>query len=104
MEKVRILCALDFEVNSLLALDLARDLVRDNHGTLYVLHVLPSIAPRLLLAPLLERTRHFARLRLDEVVREALSKVDYRLLLRTGNPAEQIIDAAAELNAKMVVL
>ena len=104
-EKARILCAVDFDVNSLAALDLACDLVRDNGGTLYVLHVVPSIAPLLVLAPLLvERTRHFARIRLDEVTRESLSEVDYRLLLRTGHPAEQIIAAAAELNAKMVVL
>jgi nucleotide-binding universal stress UspA family protein len=104
-DKARILCAVDFDVNSLAALDLACDLVRDNGGTLYVLHVVPSVAPLLVLAPLLdERTRHFARIRLDEVARESLSEVDYRLLLRTGHPAEQIIAAAAELNAKMVVL
>jgi nucleotide-binding universal stress UspA family protein len=104
-DKARILCAVDFDVNSLAALDLARDLVRDNGGTLFVLHVVPSVAPLLVLAPLLdERTRHFARIRLDEVARESLSEVDYRLLLRTGHPAEQIIAAAAELNAKMVVL
>ena len=104
-EKARILCAVDFDVNSLAALDLARDLIRDNGGTLYVLHVVPSVAPLLLLAPLLvECTRHFARIRLDEVARESLSELDYRLLLRTGHPAEQIIAAAAELNAKMVVL
>src|SRR6266436_9547056 len=104
-EKARILCAVDFDVNSLAALDLACDLVRDNGGTLYVLHVVPSVAPLLVLAPsLVERTRHFARVRLDEVARESLSEVDYRLFLRTGDPAEQIIAAAAELNAKMVVL
>jgi nucleotide-binding universal stress UspA family protein len=104
-EKTRILCAVDFDVNSLVALDLACDLVRDNGGTLYVLHVVPSVAPLLVLAPLLvERTRHFARMRLDEIARESLSEVDYHLLLRTGHPADQIIAAAAELNARMVVL
>jgi len=104
-DQARILCAVDFDVNSLAALDLARDLIRDNGGTLYVLHVVPSVAPLLVLAPLLiERTRHFARIRLDEVARESLSEVDYRLILRTGDPAGQIIAAAAELNVKMVVL
>jgi nucleotide-binding universal stress UspA family protein len=103
--EARILCAVDFDVNSLAALDLARDLVCNNGGTLYVLHVVPSVALHSVLAPLPdEHTRHFARIRLDEVAREALSTVDYRLLLRTGRPADQIIAAAAELNAKMVVL
>src|SRR2546429_5598851 len=87
-EKARILCAVDFDVNSLAALDFARDLVRDNGGTLYVLHVVPSVTSLLVLTSLqVERTRHFARIRLDEVARESLGEVDYRLLLRTGHPA-----------------
>jgi nucleotide-binding universal stress UspA family protein len=100
-----ILCAVDFDVNSLAALDLARDLVRENGGTLYVLHVVSSVAALTAFAPLLlEGTRHFARIRLDEIARETLSEIDYRLLLRAGQPAEQIITTAAELSAKMVVL
>jgi len=104
-EKARILCAVDFDVNSLAALDLARDLVLDNGGMLYVLHVLPSVVVLPVLAPfLVERVRNSARIRLDELARESLSEVNYRLLLRTGHPADQIITAAAELNAKMVVM
>lgn len=105
MEKLRILCAVDFDANSLAALDVARDLVRDSGGTLYVLHVVPSVASFLVLAQLLVgHTRHFARIRLEEVARGSLSEVDYRLLLKTGYPADQIIAAAAELNAQMIVL
>src|ERR1700730_2606529 len=104
MQALRIVCAVDFDVNSLAALDLARDLVRDNGGTLYLLHVVPSAVPHLVAPLLVELTRHFARIRLDEIARGALSEVDYRLLLRTGVPADQIIAAAAEIHAKMVVL
>jgi universal stress protein A len=104
-EKARILCALDFDLYSLGALDFAHDLVRDIGGTLYVLHVVPSVATLMVLAPLLvDRTRHFARIRLEEVARESLSGVDYCLLLRAGHPADQVLAAAAELHAKMIVL
>jgi hypothetical protein len=41
-DKARILCPVDFDVNSLAALDLACNLTRHNDGTLYVLHVVPS--------------------------------------------------------------
>jgi len=104
-EKARILCAIDFDPCSLAALDFARDLARDLGGTLYVLHVIPSLASFFVLAPLLvEHTRHFAKIRLEEIARESLSQVEYRLVLRKGHPADQIIRVAAEFNAKMVVL
>jgi nucleotide-binding universal stress UspA family protein len=122
----RILCPIDFDANSLAALDLARDLARLNGGTLYVLHIVRlseraaaarqngapegngrSIAPLVTSArSLVERTRqfYFAQLRFDELVRAPLGDVKYRLLLRSGNPAQQILDVAGELNAQMLVM
>jgi universal stress protein A len=127
MDKARILCAVDFDVNSLAALDLACDLARHNDGTLYVLHVVASceqadavstkrrssglnqsaIAPLVTSARLLvECTRHFyfAQLRFDELARESLGDVTHHLLLRTGKPAEQILDVANELKVRVVVM
>jgi nucleotide-binding universal stress UspA family protein len=104
VEEARILCPVDFDVNSLAALDLARDLVCYNGATLYLLHVVPSAVPHLVAPLLVELTRHFARIRLDEFAREALREVDYRLLLRKGDAADQIIAAAADLDAKMIIL
>lgn len=39
IQGIKILCPIDFDVNSLAALDLAHDLVRENGGTVYALHV-----------------------------------------------------------------
>jgi len=104
-ENVRILCPIDFDVNSLAALDLARELVCDYGGTLYVLHVVPAVTPLPVLAPLLvERARHFARIRLEEIARESLSETDYRLIIRLGHPADQIMAAARELTPRMIVI
>jgi universal stress protein A len=104
-QMTRILCPIDFDVNSLAALDLARDLVRQNGGKLYLLHVVSSPNPLISSAPLLlERVGHFARIQLDEVARESLGDVDHHLLLRTGRPAEEIIAAATDLEVHMVVM
>jgi nucleotide-binding universal stress UspA family protein len=123
----RILCSVDFDVNSLSALDLARDLARESGAALYVLHVVPSpeganklsttdqpsdthetsIASVVTSARLLvERTRqfHFARLRFNELVRESLGNFTCRLLLRAGKPAEQIVDVANELKPRLLVI
>jgi nucleotide-binding universal stress UspA family protein len=127
LDKGRILCPVDFDVNSLSALDLARDLARGSRAALYVLHVVPSpeaperfstthqppeahdtsIASVVTSARLLvERRRqcHWAQLRFDELVRESLRNVPGRLLLRAGKPAEQILEVADELQPRLLVI
>src|SRR5689334_13694864 len=49
----RVLCPIEFDVNSLAALDLARDLVREANGALYVLHVVSPPSPLAISASLL---------------------------------------------------
>jgi nucleotide-binding universal stress UspA family protein len=39
----RILCPVDFDDNSMEALDTAANLARENNGTVFVLHVVPMI-------------------------------------------------------------
>ena len=41
----RILCPVDFDDNSMRALDTAANLARENNGTVFVLHVVPLIVP-----------------------------------------------------------
>jgi nucleotide-binding universal stress UspA family protein len=55
---------------------------------------------------LVERTRqfYFAQLRFDELVRAPLRDVKYRLLVRSGDPAQHILDVAGELKAQMLVM
>ncbi len=101
----RVLCPIEFDVNSLAALDLACDLVRENSGTLYVLHAVPPYSPLAISAPLLfERARQFARIELEEIARESLGDIDYQLLVRSGRPADEIIAAAREVKAHIIVM
>jgi nucleotide-binding universal stress UspA family protein len=103
---MRILCPIDFDVNSLAALDLARDLVQEYGGQLYVLHVVPPANAAVLPAMwLVERARHFAQIRLDEIARESLGGIDHFLLIRIGSsPAEEILGAANELEVQIVAM
>jgi nucleotide-binding universal stress UspA family protein len=104
-EKRRILCPIAFDANSLAALDLAGDLVRENNGTLYVLHVVPPGSSLVVAASLLfERARHFARIELEEIARESLSGIDHQLLVRSGCPADGIIAAARAVQAHIIVI
>src|SRR5215469_6020771 len=89
----KILCAIDFDVNSLAALDMARDLAREHEATLYVLHVVAG--PVLISVPsLADRNRHYAGIRLEEIAHESLRNVEHRLIFKTGEPAEEIIKTA----------
>jgi nucleotide-binding universal stress UspA family protein len=103
--KRRVLCPIAFDANSLAALDLARDLVREKNGTLYVLHVVPPGSSLVVAASLLfERARHFARIELEEIARESLSGIDHQLLVRSGCPADGIIAAARAVQAHVIVI
>jgi len=101
----RVLCPIDFDVNSLAALDMARNLTQGNGASLYVLHVLVPSHPLIISAPFLaERAHNYARIRLDEIARESLRNVDHHLLLKTGDPAETIVGTAQELGADLLVM
>jgi nucleotide-binding universal stress UspA family protein len=100
-----ILCPIYFDVNSLAALDMARNLARENGATLYVLHVVIPPHPLLISAPFLsDREHHYAGIRLDEIARESLRDVDHRVVLRSGDPAEQIIKTAVDVEADLVIM
>jgi universal stress protein A len=104
-QKPQVLCPIEFDVSSLAALDLACDLVRRNNGTLHVLHVVSPPSPALISAPLLfERVGQFARIELEEIARESLGDVDYRLLVKTGRAPDEIIATASELKAHVIVM
>ncbi|MGH7935161.1 MAG: universal stress protein [Candidatus Binataceae bacterium] len=104
-QKMKVLCPIDFDVNSLVALDLARDLVRENDGTLFLLHVVATPDPFVISAPLMvKRAEDFARIQLEEIARDSLGDVNHHVILRTGRPTEQIIEVAAEVRAHMVVM
>ncbi len=106
-----ILCPVDFDDNSMEALDTAANFARENKGTVFVLHVVPMI-----LAPtgmpvyvdLYKGQEEAARAKLLEIAHKRLAGVKYELLIHTGEPAGTILNAekkiAADVLASEIVL
>ncbi len=99
----KILCPIQFDDNSIAALDQACELAHESDATLYVMNVvflpLANLEPR----PLLSEEP--SRLALEKLARAHLhGKVGYKLLVRTGKPAEVINQTAEELGVDLIVM
>ncbi len=102
-----ILCPVDFDDNSMEALDTAANLARESNGTVFVLHVVPMI-----LAPtgmpvyvdLYKGQEEAARAKLLEIAHKRLAGLKYELLIHTGEPAGTILNAEKKLDADLVVM
>jgi universal stress protein A len=102
----KILCPIDFDDNSYFALELARDLAQDGESIIYLLHVV-SIVPVPAAGVPLEPSinEHEARARLERIANQHLGKkVPYEIITRTGNPADLVNRAVAELGADSIVI
>ncbi len=103
----RILCPVDFDDNSMRALDTAADLARENNGTVFVLHVVPMILEPTgmpVYVDLYKGQEEAARAKLLEIAHKRLAGVKYELLLHTGEPAGTILNAEKKTNADVVVM
>jgi len=104
----KILCPVDFESNSVVALDLAKSVALKYHATLYVLNVarIPAadmdapvaIAPH----PHFEQAAHD---QLKELARKNLhDEIAYELVVKGGIPESAILDAVNDLGIDLVVM
>ena len=103
----KILCPIDFDDNSLAALDSALHLAQESGATLYVMNVVfqPLATPGFPLEPGPVVSEEPSRRALEEVARERLhGKAHYELLIRIGKPAELINQAAEELDVDLIVM
>src|SRR5208337_2508167 len=102
-----ILCPVDFDDNSMEALDTAANFARENNGTVFVLHVVPMI-----LAPtgmpvyvdLYKGQEEAARAKLLEIAHKRLAGVKHELLIHTGEPAGTILNAQKKTGADVIVM
>jgi len=103
----RILCPIDFDDNSMAALDFAAELARERSATLYIIHVVrapfqPSEVPVEPKGAVWERD---AKARLDAVAHQHVSgKANFSLMVKTGDPFKAIMQAQQELNPDSVVM
>jgi nucleotide-binding universal stress UspA family protein len=99
-----IICAVDFDPNSMAALRLARRLAEQNKAKLCVVHVVPHADPMMISAPIVAQRRYQdARERLAEIARAESAGVQLETVLKSGHIAEGIIAAAHELDAGLLV-
>ncbi len=102
----KILTPVEFDENSLHALDTAAALGRLAGATLFLLHVIPAAAPALTtaLVDACVAEEQAARERLTEIARTHLDGIRFEVLTRTGDPAIGIVRAAEEVNADLVII
>jgi len=101
----RILCPIDFDGNSLEALRLARRLALRDEGKLYLLHVVPPTDPLVVSAPrLAQHNEQESRVKLKTVAAAELVGVPHETLMRFGHPADEVVEAAKEVKADLIVM
>lgn len=103
----RILSAIDFDDNSLAALDIAAQIARDNGGTVLLLHVVPMIVPATgmpVYVDIYKGQEEAAREKLKEIASMRLRGVKHELLTHMGEPAGSILSTARRDAADLIVM
>jgi nucleotide-binding universal stress UspA family protein len=103
----KILCPVDFDENSMAALDAAAQVARANDGIVYVFHVVPMIIPPTgmpVYVDLYKGQEETARSKLQEVARKRLAGVKYELMTHLGEPAGSIIKTEKKIGADLIVM
>jgi universal stress protein A len=100
----KIVCPVDFDQNSLLALRLATELAQERGATLYLLHVV-AVPPGPEVALPFGKMETAARTRLEKLAREKIGgKADYEIDVLMGDPGVEILQLARRLRADLIVM
>src|SRR5579872_3772567 len=103
----RILCPIDFDENSMAALNAATDLARRSDGTVFVLHVVPMIVQPTAMpvyVDIYKSQEETAWARLKDVARTNLAGLKYELMVTMGEPAGSIIKMQKKVDAGLIVM
>lgn len=103
----RILCPVDFDDNSLHAVEEAGALARGGIGRLCLLHVIqinPLATEGFVLAELYDSQEKYAREKLDQITRDRLAGVECEILIERGNPADVILAIEKTVAPDLVVM
>jgi nucleotide-binding universal stress UspA family protein len=100
----RILCPVDFDANSRLALAMAAELAAERDATLHVLHVI-AMPPGPEVALPYGKMEEAARTRLERLVRQQVrGRADCHLEVMMGNADVEILQAAKRRRADLIVM
>ncbi len=103
----RILSPIDFDENSLAALDVAAQIARDNDGTVLLLHVVPMVIPASgmpVYVDIYKGQEEVAREKLREIASKRLRGIKYELLTHMGEPAGTILRNARRQATDLIVM
>jgi nucleotide-binding universal stress UspA family protein len=101
----RILCPIEFDDNSLKALDFASRLASQNDAELYLLHVCSTVfVPLSGLVTDRVGAEQSARQKLEEVRARHLPDLRYQSLITTGDAAERAIAVQLGLDVDLIVM
>lgn len=102
-----VLCAIDFGPHTDLTLEAARRVAEDAAGKLVLFHVVPlpieAVGQPLLVEPF-SGAEQDARERMKHLADRLDLKIPYEIAVVTGEPAPEIIRAAGEHHADLVVM
>ncbi len=105
----KILCPIDLSEHSLAALDVALILVQQNDAALYLLNVAPMPAGAAGFQPvpmdpypIVEKDK---REQLEKLARKRIpAEVRCKTIVTSGDPAEQVLETARDLDADLIVM
>jgi nucleotide-binding universal stress UspA family protein len=103
----RILNPVDFDEHSIKATPIAAELARYSAGKMFLLHVVPMTLEHRGLSTTVDSHRSQdagARTRLEEIARVHAEGTSYDLLTRLGDPTQEILKAAQQLAADVIVM
>jgi len=103
----RILSPIDFDDNSLAALEVAAQIARDNEGMVLLLHVVPMVVAPTgmpIYVDLYKGQEEAAREKLKEIAAKRLHGVKHELLTHMGEPAGAILSTARHHAADLIVM
>ena len=106
----KVLCPVDFSTDSFTALDYAVDFAKQNDGQLILLHVVDNPLTDLYgprgqnFYAEVENAMEKSKEMLTEAVRTHASNVPCEIVVKRGNPYEEIIDPAAAQQADMIIM
>ncbi len=103
----KILCPVDFDHNSIAALDAAAEMARQNDGALEVLHIIPIViqpgdAP--IYVDLYTPEEEVSKAKLTELAKTHLLGVKHELRTMVGQPAAAILHAQKTFDADVIVM
>ncbi|HVA80549.1 MAG TPA: universal stress protein [Candidatus Binataceae bacterium] len=100
----KILCPVDFDQNSILALKLASELARERKAALYLLHVV-ALPPGPEVALPFGKMEAAARTKLERLANEYIGgKMRCEIEIVMGDPGREVLQVAKRLGAGLIVM